>query len=706
MNEIRVLKSNGLYEDFDRKKIKKAIKLANGRCSVSLGDDVIDNLLSVLMLSICGCHRDISVDEIHDMIISVTKSYSEELSYEYSTYRNYKKRFNKTFSRVMLESNRILNEGDKENANKNSQLISTQKELISGIVSKNMTLDYELKKEWSIAHKTGMLHYHDLSDYQLLSINCCLFDMGDVLRGGFEMNGINVKEPNSIRTAIMILSDVILAASSQQFGGFTVPRIDVILAPYVKKSRDKYKKDLVQKELNLSLKEIDEWVEELVYQDILQGFESIEHRTNLVNNSNGQTSFTTFTFGLDVSSDGRLISKAMLEVRKKGLGDKGITAIFPKLVMLVRKEINRNVGSPNFDIYCEAIKVAMVRIYPDFLSLDEGYLGEVFDKYGQALSPMGCRAYLSIWENGEGEAVFEGRANCGAISMNLPRYSILSGEGIERGSQEHIDRFYGYVSDYLEVIFKSHFYKYEKMCKQKASSNPLFFCEGGCHIRLKPNEVIKRAIDTFTWSIGYIGLDEVSRYVTGKGLHEESAFAEGLLDFINLRIEEAKVKYGLMFALYATPAEGLADRFLKIDRKDFGVIEGITDKDYYTNSFHIQVREKLVCIDKIDVEMRMFEKSKGGRIIYNEFPHTENFEAIKSIVDYAMDKGAYYGLNLALDTCMDCGEKGEFENHICPKCFSRNILEIGRVCGYLGYVNRFNEGKLSEYRERVDHFGE
>lgn len=319
-----------------------------------------------------------------------------------------------------------------------------------------------------------------------------------------------------------------------------------------------------------------------------------------------------------------------------------------------------------------------------------------------------CRAFLSPYfkEGGKNplndtdEPVFIGRANCGAVSMNLPRYAIKSGG--------NLDTFLEILDHNIDLCVKKHIYKFNKLRGVKASTNPLFFCEGGCHIQLDYNDTIEEAIKTFTWSIGYIGLDEVCRYFTKEGIHKSVGLATFILQHIQTRIEEAKEETGLLIALYSTPAESLCYRFLKIDRNEFGVIEGVTDKEYYTNSFHVDVREEVNAIEKQQVEKKCFDIATGGRIVYNEFPHTHNKQAILEIINHAMKLGLYYGVNLQLDTCLDCGNHSEFKDGVCPKCSSTNIVSINRVCGYLGYFvingdTRVNKGKLAERNSRVDH---
>lgn len=701
---VKILKKDGVrVEDFNADKIIRAVNMASDRAGIRLETEEL-HAISERVLERIKSYEVIPVQELHPIVIEETKAVSEEVSQCYKDYRGYKQNFNKTFSKIIDATRDLLSNGDKENANKNSDIISTKKELTSGIISKHIALDYELPQEVAKAHKEADLHSHDLTDEIFGSINCCLFDMAKVLKNGYKINGVNNTEPNHLETALSTISDIILSASSQQFGGFTIPEMDTTLAPYVELGVKEYLEEFKHMECAYASKEkYQEWVEEFVYRKfLLHSFENMfDHRLNTINNSNGQTSFTTITFGLDTSKYGRLVSKAILEARMKGIGKNKISAIFPKLVFLHRNDINGLPDSPNYDIKMLAVECSMKRMYPDWLSLDEGYLGEMYDKYQRAVSPMGCRAFLSPCYGKDNKPVFIGRANCGAVSLNLPRYALKS-EG-------DMNKFFDIMHDNFRLAIKKHVYKFNKLRGVKASSNPLFFCEGGCHIQLKPNDTIEEAIKTFTWSIGYIGLDEVTRYFLNKGIHEDNNLGIKILEALQQWIDEAKEETGLMLALYSTPSESLCYRFLLADRKDFGIVEGVTDKEYYTNSYHVWVKESVGALDKQDIEKPMFDIAKGGRIVYNEFPHTHNKKAILQCINYAMKQGLYYGVNLQLDTCLDCSSHGEFTKGVCNTCGSDHVLSINRVCGYLGYSvvekdTRFNKGKLAEKNDRVDHF--
>lgn len=704
-----VLKRARVAEQFDDSKIIKAITKSANRVGVSLTQEEEELVLMQVHDEIIG-KKVVLVDDLHDYVERALKNVSPPVGEAYGSYRNYKKRFNETFDRVLTNSKHIVYSGSKENANKDSQLISTKKELVSGVLSKEIYLEYELPSEIAQAHKDGDLYIHDTSDRIFGSINCCLFDMATVLKGGFNLNGVKYTEPTSVESALRVMSDVILQASSQQYGGFTVPEIDSVLAPYVDKAL-KASEHYYEKELPAVVDR--DFIKKLAYKYVKralkQGFQATETRLNTINNSNGQTAFIAFTFGLNTTESGRLVSKVLLQNREKGIGENHLTPLFPKLVFLHRNGINGQEGDPNYDLYEQALKCSLKRIYPDYLSLNAGYLGDIYDKYGLAVSQMGCRAFLSPWYKRGGIApadandvpVFIGRANCGAVTLNTVRYAILA-----NGNEE---KYFEILDENFEKALQVHLITFEHLKKSKASSNPLFFCEGGCHVRLKPDESIERAIRTFTWSFGYIGLTEASYLMTGKHIHEDNSFAIKVLEHLNQKVEEAKQKYGLLFAIYGTPAESLAHTFRNLDYKKFGEIKGVTDKQYYMNSFHVDVKAEVNAIEKQNIENPMFHLSKGGRITYNEFPTVKNFKAVKQIVDKAMLDGKYFGVNVELDTCIDCGHEGEFKDYKCTKCGSTNITMIDRVCGYISYRKlngdtRYNDGKFEEVADRVDHF--
>ena len=692
---IKVMKKDGTLEKFTHSKIERAVNKTALRCNVDLIEPELKSIAVAvereLMPVTEGGVRFVPVAHIHETVIEILNKFRPELSKEYESFRNYKKNVKEHFEQMILDTEQLLHNGDKENANRDSYLIDAQKSMSGEIFSVRNMLDYELPKSASKAHKDGDIYIHDLRDRLFNSINCCLFDMGNVLRGGFTYNGVTYKEPNSFRTACSMLEDVMNSARLNQYGGFTIPEIDSVLAPYARKTYISY----YEKFLAMEVDAPERIAEEMTYADIVQGLESIEHSLHMVNNT-----FITFTFGLDTTKFGKLITKALLQVRRAGLGTTGVPAVFPKLVFLYTDKLHGE-GNENEDLFKDAIHTSAKCMYPDYLSLDEGYLGEVYHRTGKAISPMGCRAFLSEYVNPEGESVFLGRANCGAITLNLPRFALKA--------NGDMNKFLELVNENFEEAIKVHLFTYNRMKKVKAKTNPLFFQHGGCHIRLGAEDTLEKVLDTFTWSIGYIGLEEATQAMYGKSLHEYPTFAEETLKHIKGLIEQAKKDTGLMLALYSTPAESLCYKFLEQDKAIFGEVEGVTDKAYYTNSYHCNVTAKLDVDTKMNIERKMFDIATGGRIVYNEYPHTTNMKAIIDCVRYAMSLGLYYGVNIQADTCLSCGHQAEIEGN-CPKCGSYQILRINRICGYLSYTtteqgeNMVNKGKTEEIKTRVDHF--
>ncbi len=693
--QIKVIKKDSTTELFNGNKIIKAIEKTALRCNVELDDIQKNKIVKFVMKRILknvpsGGITHIYVSELHEEVELALCEFNPALAKEYNSFRGYKKQMKEHFEEMLRDTEQLLHAGDTENANRDSYLIDAQKVMSGEIFSVRNMLDYELPRDASQAHKDGDIYIHDLRDRLYNSINCCLFDMGKVLKGGFTYKGVSYKEPNSIRTACSMLEDVMNSARLQQYGGFTVPEIDTILAPYVKKTWVNYYEMVSGSDIDA-----DEFANEMTWKDLVQGMESIEHSLHMVNNT-----FITFTFGLDTSKFGQMVSEAILQVRRAGLGTTGVPAVFPKLVFLYTDKLHGE-GMENEHIFSEAIQTSSKCMYPDYLSLDNGYLGEVYNRTGKAISPMGCRAFLSEYKNEEGESVFIGRGNCGAVTLNLPRFA-LKAEG-------DLIKFFKLIDENFHKAMKVHLFTYNRMKKVKAKTNPLFFVHGGCHVQLDYEDTIEKAIDTFTWSIGYIGLDETVKALTGVQLHENHGLGVHILEHIDGLIQKAKEETGLRLAMYSTPAESLCYKFLEHDKEEFGVIEGVTDKAYYTNSFHMDVNTKLDVDQKMRLELPMFNIATGGRIVYNEYPHTKNKKAIMDCVRYAMSLGLYYGINLQLDTCLGCGHQDEIEG-ACPKCGSTNILSINRICGYLGYTstdtgeNMVNRGKYDEISKRVDHF--
>lgn len=474
-----------------------------------------------------------------------------------------------------------------------------------------------------------------------------------------------------------------------------------MLAPYVTKSIEKC--IIKYRKRGMSYNLAKEYALQDVEDELLQGCEAIDTRLNTINNALGQPPFVAFSFGLDTTPEGRMVVKAILNARIKGIGAHNLTPVFPKLSFLHRNEINGLVGSPNYDLKLLGVKCSMTRMYPDWLSLDAGSLGDIYDKHSLAVSQMGCRAFLSEYTaEGDDKPHFVGRANYGAVSLNLPMYALETNGNVED--------FYKMIDKYFDIAIDVHLMRKEKIGKRLGKSNPLFWTQGGCSTHIEPNEPVAKALDSFTCSIGYIGLDETVRVLSGKSLLENQELGKEILEYIDKKIKNEKnSRKGFLVAFYSTPSESLCHRFNNLNRAKFGEIENVTTREYLTNSFHVPVYEKVDAIKKQLVESQYFHITTGGRIVYNEFPRTQNFDAVLECINHAMSLGLYYGINLQLDTCNECGYQNEFKGKLCPECGSNDVTQINRVCGYLSYQStngkdRINKGKLQEVVQRVDHF--
>ncbi len=382
--QIKVIKKDSTTELFNGNKIIKAIEKTALRCNVDLDDTQKGKIVKFVMKRILknvpsGGITHIYVSELHEEVELALCEFNPALAKEYNSFRGYKKQMKEHFEEMLRDTEQLLHAGDTENANRDSYLIDAQKVMSGEIFSVRNMLDYELPRDASQAHKDGDIYIHDLRDRLYNSINCCLFDMGKVLKGGFTYKGVSYKEPNSIRTACSMLEDVMNSSRLQQYGGWTCSEIDTVLAPYVKKTWVNYY-NYMSGGTDFPA---DTFADEMTWRDLVQGLESIEHSLHMVNNT-----FITFTFGLDTSKFGQMVSKAILEVRRKGLGTTGIPAVFPKLVFLYTDKLHGE-GMENEHIFSEAIATSSKCMYPDYLSLDEGYLGEVYSRTGKAISPMG-----------------------------------------------------------------------------------------------------------------------------------------------------------------------------------------------------------------------------------------------------------------------------------------------------------------------------
>ena len=605
---------------------------------------------------------------------------------------------------VYKKSQSIMYIGDKENSNSDSALVSTKRSLIYNQLNKELYQKFFMTTEELQACRDGYIYIHDMSARRD-TMNCCLFNVKDVLTGGFEMGNLWYNEPKTLEVAFDVIGDIVLSAASQQYGGFTVPSVDLLLEPFAEKSYEKYYRRYI--DMGLTARIADREAMKDIQKDFDQGFQGWEYKFNTVASSRGDYPFITMTFGTGTGKFAKIASITMLHVRRKGQGKKSCKkpVLFPKLVFLYDENLH-GAGKELEDVFEAGILCSSKSMYPDWLSLTgEGYVAEIYKKYGAIISPMGCRAFLSPWfERGgmepadaEDKPVFVGRFNIGAVSLHLPM--------IYAKAKQESRPFFEVLDYYLELIRQLHIRTYAYLGEMRASTNPLAYCEGGFYGgHLKFHEKIKPLLKTATASFGITALNELQELYNGKSLVEDGQFAIDTLQHINDKIAEYKKADGNLYAIYGTPAESLCGLQITQFRKKYGVIEHVSDRPYVSNSFHCHVTEDITPIEKQDLEKRFWDLSNGGKIQYVKYPIDYNLDAIRTLVRRAMKLGFYEGVNLSLAYCDDCGHQ-ELEMDVCPKCGSKNLTKIERMNGYLSYSRvkgdtRLNDAKMAEIAER------
>ncbi|WP_339373514.1 anaerobic ribonucleoside-triphosphate reductase [Xenorhabdus innexi] len=590
-----------------------------------------------------------------------------------------------------------------ENANKDAKVIPTQRDLLAGIVARQYAKQYMLPDDVVAAHERGEIHYHDL-DYAPFfpMFNCMLVDLEGMLTHGFKMGNAEIEPPKSISTATAVTAQIIAQVASHIYGGTTIDRIDEVLAPFVKTSYHKHLS--IAEEWNISDRIA--YAEARTEKECYDAFQSLEYEVNTLHTANGQTPFVTFGFGLGTSKESRLIQTAILRNRLAGLGKNRKTAVFPKLVFAIRDGLNHRFGDPNYDIKLLALECASKRMYPDILNYDQ-----VVKVTGSFKTPMGCRSFLGVYDE-DGQQIHAGRNNLGVISLNLPRIAI------ESGGDEI--RFWQLLDQRLQIARKALMTRIMRLENTKARVAPILYMEGACGVRLKEDDNIAEIFrhGRASISLGYIGIHETINALYGDHIHlfddeQRRQKALAIVAYLRKTVDEWKQETGYGFSLYSTPSESLCDRFCRLDASEFGVISGVTDKGYYTNSFHLDVEKKVNPYDKLDFEASYPPLANGGFICYGEYPNLQhNLKALEDVWDYSYSRVPYYGTNTPIDECYQCGFTGEFsctsKGFTCPACGnhdSTHVSVIRRVCGYLGSPDArpFNTGKQEEVKRRIKH---
>ena len=704
--DIMIVKRNGNLEKFDPERVKKAVTSSAERVMVDLTDEALDKIVSKVLELLETQTSNPTVEQVHSCCEAALETINPLVAKSYREYRDYKKDIVHILDKVYKKAQAITYIGDKECSNMDSALVTTQRCLIYNSLNKELYKKFFLTANEIEACKDGYIYIHDMA-YRRDTMNCCLFDMANVLKDGFEMSNIWYTEPKTLQTAFNVMGDVIINTTAMQYGGFSVPEVDTVLKKYAKKSYDMYYKEYLDIKGEQYKEEADKYAWKKTIRECEQGYQGIEYKLNTVSSSRGDYPFVTFTFGVDTDKFAVMISKTMLDVHRQGQGKKGFKrpTLFPKLVFLYDKKVHRE-GGVLRDSFLTAIKCSEKTMYPDYLSLSgEGYVPEMYKKYGRIVSPMGCRAFLSPWyekggmtaANKDDKPVFIGRFNIGAISLHLPM--ILA-----KAREEQKD-FYEVLDYYLEMIRKIHIRTYRYLAKRKASTNPLAYCQGGFYGgNLKPEDSIEPVLKSSTASFGITALNELQVLYNGKSIVEDGQFALDVMKYINKKTTEFKKEDHILYAIYGTPAENLCGLQIKQFRKKYGVIPGVSSREYVSNSFHCGVWEDITGIEKQDLEDRFWDLFRGGRIQYVRYNLSYNTKAMITYVERAMEKGFYEGVNLSLSYCNHCGHE-ELDMDVCPKCGSTDLTKIERMNGYLSYSRvhgdtMLNNAKMVEISER------
>jgi len=708
LKNIKVIKRDGRVVKFNKKKIYNAIEKAVESVFNNNNTVNIKKITKQVSNEIANRFKeDIKIYEIQNIIENTLLSFGEETVYkEYVNYRVNKNierekasDINKAIEKLVNRDENIVN----ENANKDSLIFNTQRDLTSGTVAKAIGLKM-LPKHVANAHQKGEIHYHDLdySPYQPLT-NCCLIDFKEMLTKGFKIGNADVDSPKSIQTATAQMAQIIANVASSQYGGCSADRIDIVLAPFAKLNYEK-NLQLAEKWITEESKQ-EQFAKEKTEKDIYDAMQSLEYEINTLYSSQGQTPFTSLGFGLGDGYFEREIQKAILKVRINGLGKEKRTAIFPKLIFVLKDGLNLKPTDPNYDIKQLALSCATQRMYPDVLMYDT-----ITKITGSCKTSMGCRSFLPAWRNKQGELVESGRMNLGVVTLNLPRIAIES-----KGNKED---FWEIFKERLQICKDALDYRAKRCCEATPQNAPILYMHGAFGKRLQPEDKVKQLFDNkrSTLSLGYIGLYEVATIFYGGDWEKNKEAKEFTLDIIRYMkecVDKWTTEGDFYYSIYSTPSESLTDRFCRMDTKKFGIIENITDKEYYTNSFHYDVRKNPTPFEKLDFEKDYPYYASGGFIHYCEYPVLkQNPKALEAVWDYAYDKVGYLGTNTPIDKCYKCNYEGEFEptkrGFKCPSCGNKDPKTcdvVKRTCGYLGnpQARPMIKGRHKEIVARVKH---
>ncbi|MBP2623943.1 anaerobic ribonucleoside-triphosphate reductase [Streptococcus oricebi] len=708
--QIYVIKRDGRKVNFDLDKIYKAlVKAASSISQMSpLVEAKLEMVLEAILTEIASRFaEDIKIYEIQNIVEhELLRANEYAIAQAYIAYRTQKDFERSQATDINFTIDKLLNKDQtvvNENANKDSNVFNTQRDLTAGIVGKSIGLKL-LPSHVANAHQKGDIHYHDLdySPYTPMT-NCCLIDFEGMLAKGFKIGNAEVESPKSIQTATAQISQIIANVASSQYGGCSADRIDEVLAPYAEKN---YQKHLADAQNWVLADKQEDYAWSKTQKDIYDAMQSLEYEINTLFTSNGQTPFTSLGFGLGTNRFEREIQKAILQIRIAGLGAEHRTAIFPKLIFTLKRGLNLEATSPNYDIKELALECATKRMYPDVLSYDK-----IIDLTGSFKVPMGCRSFLQGWKDEQGQEVNSGRMNLGVVTVNLPRIALES-EG-------DLTKFWALFNERMNIAEDALVYRVERTKEASPSNAPILYQYGAFGKRLGKQDQVDQLFNRrrATVSLGYIGLYEVAAVFYGRDWEtnpEAKDFTVQIVKEMKKLVGEWSDQYDYHFSVYSTPSESLTDRFCRLDREKFGLVPDITDKEYYTNSFHYDVRKNPTPFEKLDFEKVYPEAgATGGFIHYCEYPVLQqNPKALEAVWDYAYDRVGYLGTNTPIDRCYKCDFEGDFtpteRGFTCPNCGNsdpKTVDVVKRTCGYLGnpQARPMVNGRHKEISARVKH---
>lgn len=714
---MEVIKRDGTKVPFQKEKIAIAIEKAMNSASGIYQAGVADKIASEIEEYARGLGHSMTIYSIEDQVyykLLDNNNPATARAYEnYKVMQSFKRHINTTDDDILgliRQTNVAVMD---ENSNKNSHVVSTQRDLIAGEVSKDIARRKLIPLDIVQAHDSGAIHFHDMDYIIQPMFNCCLINLEDMLQNGTVINGKKIDTPKSFQVACTVTTQIIAQVASGQYGGQSINGVDRILAPFVRKSYEKYLKAVIEEQKDIygiepDMKKAEEVAWKRTRKEVKDGIQTIQYQINTLMTTNGQAPFVTlfmyFQPDYEYAKEAAMIDEEIIEQRLQGIKneqDVYVTPAFPKLIYVL-DEHNVHPDSPYYYLTELAAKCTAKRMYPDYISAKK--MREIYE--GNVFSPMGCRSFLSPWKNKEGKYVWDGRFNMGVVSINLPQIGILA-----RGDEK---KFFEILDKRLELCHKALLLRYDLLKDITSDVSPIHW-QYGAIARLKKGEKIYPLLQNgyATLSLGYIGIYEASVLITGEShtTPEGEKFALKIIHRLRDAVDAWKKESGLGFALYGTPAESLTNRFCAIDKARFGEIKDVTDKGYYTNSYHVDVREPINVFDKFRFEAQFQKVSTGGCISYVEIPNmTNNVEAVLTMVRFIYDNICYGEFNTKSDYCHVCGFDGEIicnddNEWECPRCHNKDrnkLTVIRRTCGYLG-ENFWNEGRTKEIKSRVLH---